>query len=97
MIEDYDDAFKKIIIDATRKALSNLRLDWRFQVDRYSRPEDGDQLWRIYFFDFEKNRKRVKGSMEFDDPYSSPDETWYTWCIAEITRASRTYQKLTNR
>jgi hypothetical protein len=90
MIDNYEDAyevgFKKIIIDATQEALSNLRLDWRFQVDRYSRPEDGDQLWRIYFFDFDKNRKRVKGFKELDDPYNLPDEKWYTWCVAEITR-----------
>lgn len=83
MIEDYDDAFKKIIINATRNALIGLGLNWRFDVYRYSRPEDSDQLWRIDFFDFDRNSKRFKGWIPFEDPYWSADETW---CTAEITR-----------
>lgn len=84
--DGYEVGYKRLIIETTLEALSDLRLDWRFQVDRYARPEDGDQLWRIYFFGFDNNRKRVKGFIELDDPYNLPDEKWYLWRVAETTR-----------
>jgi hypothetical protein len=87
MIDTYEDAyevgFKKIIINNTRVALSNLRLGWRFTV--YRDPENYE-LWRIDFLDFDENgKRRIRMTVRFEDPAISPDETWSTWCIAEIT------------
>lgn len=88
MIDNYEDtyevAFKKIIIDNTREALSNLRLDWRFKVDR---DQENYELWRIDFFDLDENGKqRIRMTARFEDPPVSPNEAWSTWCITEITR-----------
>jgi hypothetical protein len=88
MIDNYEDAyeiaFKTIIISNTREALGNLRLDWRFKVDR---DQENYELWRIDFFDLDENRKRrIRMTVRFEDPPISPDEVWSMWCIAEITR-----------
>ena len=88
MIDNYEDAyevaFKKIIINNTREALRNSRLDWRFKVDR---DQENYELWRIDFFDLDENgKRRIRMTVRFEDPPFSPDEVWSTSCIAEITR-----------
>jgi hypothetical protein len=80
MIVDYEEIVRKIIINATKNALSILKRDWRFEVSRTSRQVDHDLLWRVDLLDADS-----PGWITFPSPpEEGVDETWYTKEIVRL-------------
>jgi len=76
MIEDYEVTVRKIILSATRNALSILKLDRRFSVSRTNgHPVDYDPVWVVDFFDKDNHQTQIT----IRPPLGVVmDETWYT-------------------
>lgn len=76
MIEDYEVTVKRTIINATKNALSILKLDRRFLVSKTNgHPVDYDPVWVVDFFDEDNHQTYIT----IRPPLGLVvGETWYT-------------------